>query len=90
MEITQEVNDELMAACAAWLEMAIRELRNSAQKNKLNLTGDAINSIQGAISGFGGDGVDCCELLSIVFFDRALANKRRIRHRPVWQNDPFQ
>lgn len=57
MEITKEVNDELMAACAAWLEMAIRELRNSAQKNKLNLTGEAINSIQGAVSGFGGDGV---------------------------------
>ena len=63
-----------MAACAAWLEMAIRELRNSAEKNKLNLTGEAINSIQGIISGFGGEGVGSCELLSIVFFDRALAN----------------
>jgi hypothetical protein len=56
-EISQEAAEQLNDACAAWLEMAIRELKLSAKKSRLELTGESIASIHGSISKFSTDGV---------------------------------
>jgi hypothetical protein len=56
-EVSVEMAEELEAACAAWLEMAIKELIASAKKNKVELTGQTIASIAGSIVSFSPDGV---------------------------------
>lgn len=56
-DVSAEMVQELEAASAAWLEMAIRELKASAKKNKLELTGGTIESIAGSISAFSPEAV---------------------------------
>lgn len=55
--LSQEMVTQLEAVSAAWLEMAIRRLKESAAKNKVSFTGELINSIQGTISDFDENGV---------------------------------
>lgn len=57
MDISAEMMQELEDASAAWLERAIRALKESAEKKEIVLTGESIKSIAGAISGFSSQGV---------------------------------
>ena len=57
IDISLEMQKELEDASGAWLEMAIRELKASAKKAGVELTGASISSISGAITNFSSDGV---------------------------------
>jgi hypothetical protein len=57
IDISLEMQQQLEDASAAWLERAIRALKESAENNGVVLTGESIKSISGAISNFSSDGV---------------------------------
>jgi hypothetical protein len=57
IDISLEMQQQLEDASAAWLEMAIRELKASAKKAGVELSGASISSISGAVSGFSADSV---------------------------------
>jgi hypothetical protein len=55
--LSEDMVTQLEAVSAAWVEMAIRRLKESAAKNKVSFTGELINSINGSISDFDENGV---------------------------------
>lgn len=61
-DLNSEMLSDLEAVTAAWLQMAIAELKASAQKKKVQLSGDLIASIQGRISDFSADGMADIEI----------------------------
>jgi hypothetical protein len=56
-EVSAEMAQQLEDASAAWLEMAIRELKASAKNKKVELSGETIASIDGSISAFSAEAV---------------------------------
>jgi hypothetical protein len=61
-DLSSEMLADLEAVTAAWLEMAIQELKDSAKKKKVELSGDLIASIQGKISDFSSSGMADIEI----------------------------
>lgn len=61
-DLNSEMLADLEAVTAAWLQMAITELKASAQKKKVQLSGDLIASINGKISDFSADGMADIEI----------------------------
>ncbi len=61
-DLSTEMLSDLESVTAAWLQMAIQELKASAQKKKVQLSGDLIASIQGKISDFSADGMADIEI----------------------------
>jgi hypothetical protein len=83
LDINAEMMQQLEDAGAAWMEMAIRELKASAKNKKLELSGASIASISGAISGFTSAGT-----MELAISFQNSARFQDWRTRPDYKNQP--